>query len=149
MLLANACLSREEFILRFSWSVKFSRNSNFSRNHYFSFSFFLQLSQLAKFYWLGKFMILDNCYLLFSQTCFLIQVVMKFSIPAAPQNYPESADFKPLPFLGDGDMNVMRREIHCYYPMRDYGYLEELLERNHSDKWVQTFQGKGSSFART
>lgn len=49
-------------------------------------------------------------------------------------------------------MNVMGREIHHRYPMRDYGYLVErsLSECNHPAERVQTkltdrtdFKGKG------
>lgn len=54
--------------------------------------------------------------------------------PAAP------ASFKPLPFNGAGDMDIIGRGVHRCYPMRDYGYLGErpLLEWNHVTKWVQT-----------
>lgn len=47
---------------------------------------------------------------------------MESPVPGTPRNYP--VGFEPLPFPKAGDMNVMGREIHCYYTVRDYGYLK-------------------------
>lgn len=79
---------------------------------------------------------------------------MKFSIPAAPRNYPESTGFEPLPCRAAKEAIVIGREPHSHFPIRVYVYLEScsLPEYGHPTEWVKArftdmadFRGNGHS----
>lgn len=82
----------------------------------------------------------------------LTQVKMDLQLHAAPQNYPSSTGTEPLP-LRAGAMNAVGWGVPRFYPMMDYGYLDEwpLPTCDHPTEWVYTksvdmtkFKGKGN-----
>lgn len=71
-------------------------------------------------------------------------------LPMAPEDYPSSMGYKPLPFLGLGAVAVMSQTIPWFCPLSGYDYFVDppLPRCDHPNEWVET-KGKEMSNSGT
>lgn len=95
------------------------------------------------FFWLAYFLIE-----------FLMQVrKMDPQLPIMPEDFPSSADYEPLPFLGTVDATKLRKKVLSGHPLSGYGYFCRSTPASlWSPNWMgestgvdmSDFQGKGT-----